>query len=143
MDVKALTLWQPWASLVVRGVKQYETRSWSTRHRGLLAIHAAKRKVSAGGFEQFAGLLVPLGYERAEDLPRGCVLGTVEVVNVQRTTEIRDRLDAPELLLGDYSSGRYAWELGNPRVLPVPVAVRGQQGLWTVRGQDDWLNGRD
>ena len=143
MDVKALTWWQPWASLVVREVKRYETRSWSTRHRGLLAIHAAKRKVSAGEFERFAGLLIPLGYEWAEDLPRGCVLGTVEVVSVQRTTEIRDRLDLPELLLGDYSSGRYAWELGDPRVLPVPVAVRGQQGLWTVQWQNDWLNGRD
>jgi hypothetical protein len=143
MDVKALTLWQPWASLVVHGVKRYETRSWSTRHRGLLAIHSAKRAMSAGEFERFAALLVPLGYERAKDLPRGRVLGTVEVVSVQRTTEIRDRLDAPELLLGDYSSGRYAWELGDPHMLPVPVPVRGRQGLWTVQWQNDWLNGRD
>lgn len=38
--MKALTLHQPWASLVARGVKTIETRSWSTRHRGPLAIHA-------------------------------------------------------------------------------------------------------
>lgn len=39
--MKALTLWQPWASLVALGVKRIETRSWSTRYRGRIAIHAA------------------------------------------------------------------------------------------------------
>ena len=42
--IKALTLWQPWASLIAWGEKQYETRSWSTEYRGLLAIHASKRE---------------------------------------------------------------------------------------------------
>lgn len=42
--MKALTLWQPWASLVALGVKTIETRSWATRYRGPLAIHAATRK---------------------------------------------------------------------------------------------------
>src|SRR5258708_5270609 len=42
--VKALTLWQPWASLIAVGAKTIETRSWSTSYRGPLAIHAAKRK---------------------------------------------------------------------------------------------------
>lgn len=39
--MKALTLHQPWATLVAYGIKTIETRSWSTRHRGPLAIHAA------------------------------------------------------------------------------------------------------
>jgi activating signal cointegrator 1 len=43
--MKALTLWQPWASLVAFGVKTIETRSWSTKYRGPLAIHAAKKTV--------------------------------------------------------------------------------------------------
>jgi hypothetical protein len=43
--VKAITLWQPWASLVALGVKSIETRSWSTSYRGPLAIHAAKKVV--------------------------------------------------------------------------------------------------
>lgn len=42
--MKALTLHQPWASLIALGVKTVETRSWSTAYRGPLAIHAAKRK---------------------------------------------------------------------------------------------------
>lgn len=41
--MKALTLHQPWASLIAAGVKTIETRSWSTRYRGPLAVHAGKR----------------------------------------------------------------------------------------------------
>lgn len=41
---RALSLWQPWASLIALGVKTIETRSWNTYYRGPLAIHAAKRK---------------------------------------------------------------------------------------------------
>lgn len=42
--MKVLTLWQPWASLVALGVKTIETRSWSTKYRGPLAIHAAAKQ---------------------------------------------------------------------------------------------------
>lgn len=50
--MKALTLWQPWASLVALGVKTVETRSWSTPYRGPLAIHAA---ATPDGFDQLPG----------------------------------------------------------------------------------------
>lgn len=43
--MKALTIWQPWASLLACGAKQYETRSWATSYRGPIAIHAAAIKV--------------------------------------------------------------------------------------------------
>ena len=43
--MKALTIWQPWASLLVSGQKKYETRSWATAYRGPIAIHAAMRPV--------------------------------------------------------------------------------------------------
>ena len=42
--IKAISLWQPWASLIVCGAKEIETRSWSTKVRGTVAIHAAKTK---------------------------------------------------------------------------------------------------
>lgn len=42
MKIKAITLWQPWATLIAIGAKKIETRSWSTNYRGPLAIHAAK-----------------------------------------------------------------------------------------------------
>ncbi len=40
--MKAITIWQPWASLIACGAKKYETRSWATNYRGPIAIHAAR-----------------------------------------------------------------------------------------------------
>jgi hypothetical protein len=44
--MKALTIIQPWASLIAIGAKRFETRSWKTNYRGQLAIHAGKKKPS-------------------------------------------------------------------------------------------------
>ncbi len=55
--MKALTLWQPWASAVAVGAKRIETRAWSTEYRGPLAIHAAKTK---RGVMELAERSVPL-----------------------------------------------------------------------------------
>ena len=46
---KALTIAQPWATLVAIGAKQIETRSWQTNYRGDIAIHAGKGLVASGG----------------------------------------------------------------------------------------------
>lgn len=53
--MKVITLWQPWASLVAIREKTIETRSWETRYRGPLAIHAAARRVK--GPEMIATIL--------------------------------------------------------------------------------------
>lgn len=45
---KALSIWQPWAHLIASGRKHIETRSWPTRHRGPLAIHAARKSAQDG-----------------------------------------------------------------------------------------------
>jgi len=49
LAIKAISLWQPWASLVANGLKLYETRGWPTKYRGVLAIHAAKRPLCKQG----------------------------------------------------------------------------------------------
>ncbi len=43
--MKAITIWQPWASLIACGAKKFETRSWATNYRGPIAIHVAKKDV--------------------------------------------------------------------------------------------------
>lgn len=50
-EYKTITLWQPYATLVATGIKQYETRSWPTNYRGPLLIHAAKRPMGADEIE--------------------------------------------------------------------------------------------
>lgn len=77
--MKALTLHQPWATLVALDVKTIETRSWATKHRGPIAIHAG---VSAKALDYFCWeadhcgevdeCLLPLADRvRGEDMPRG------------------------------------------------------------------------
>ena len=46
--MKAVSLWQPWASLIVHGIKGVETRGYPTNVRGRVAIHATKK----GGFDE-------------------------------------------------------------------------------------------
>jgi hypothetical protein len=70
--VKAISLWQPWASFIASGAKRIETRSWATSYRGPIAIHAAKRKIlkeikELAEYEEYrAALRIPV--EEEEDL---------------------------------------------------------------------------
>lgn len=117
--MKALTITQPWASLIVDGRKHWETRSWHpTLPSGpfLLAIHAAKGWTASD--REFAGLLYG---DDALTLPRGSVVAIATVTVVVRTEAIQARLDVSELALGDYTDGRYAWRLDRVQVMPQPV----------------------
>lgn len=137
-QLKALTLWQPWATLIALGVKLYETRSWETSYRGLLAIHSAKRTVKATEVEDtpIEAALLRKG-ERWNRLPLGAVLCIARLVDivpteyVLRLAETDHRIANEELDLGNYAPGRFAWHLELVRVAPEPVPVRGAQGLWT------------
>lgn len=140
--MKALTLTQPWASLVASGAKRWETRSWRTHYRGPLAIHAA------AGFPPAPRALCsvePFRFRlRAEFscgerelrtpealLPLGRVIAVTWVEDVVPTSDVRGDLGEEELAFGDYSDGRYAWKLREP-VTFAPVACTGHLGLWTV-----------
>lgn len=105
--LKALTLTQPWATLVALGQKRIETRSWSTPYRGLIAIHAAK------GFPRWAmetcdeppfyevltkhGILWPAGdptltpyaSERYAAFPLGAIVAIARLVDVVSTGNTR------------------------------------------------------
>jgi len=137
--MKALSLIQPWATLVVAGAKKIETRSEGssvshTRHRGPLAIHASK------GFpgwarelcfrEPFLTALLELGVRHPTDLPLGAVLGTVELIGVRRFFVGADLPAEPERSFGDYTFGRYGLVLELPCRFAKPVPCRGSLGLW-------------
>lgn len=145
--MKALTLTQPWATLVAIGAKHIETRSWSTNYRGALAIHAAK------GWKredmEFAldypcrGELIKAKVETLADLPRGAVVAIAQLTDVKRICDtLSNRLmpwdlysgvvEEPERAFGDYSDGRFAWLLEDVRPLPEPIYASGALGLWEV-----------
>lgn len=132
--MRCLSLTQPWASMVVWGFKRYETRGWGTQHVGDLAIHASKGFPSWAieyCFEQpFAACLRQAGVRYPADLPRGAVVGVVRLDSARHVESVRDSLGAQELAFGDYSDGRWAWELSAPRRLSEPIPARGSLGLW-------------
>ena len=142
--MKALTLHQPWASLVALGVKTIETRSWKTDYRGPLAIHAglawpkANRQFAAGDYVKDALDLYHI--DAADPMlawPRGVVLGTVDLLDVVSTDWdylyewLRTR-PVVELALGDFTVGRFMWvtEPTRRRRLARPVYAMGERGLW-------------
>jgi hypothetical protein len=133
--MKALTLTQPWATLVAIGVKKLETRSWRTAYRGPLAIHAAK------GFpkncallcneDRFRQALRAHGITGADALPRGVVVATCNLIGCMETETIREAIEQDdEWYFGDYSDGRYAFQLARIVRLDNPVAAKGSLGLW-------------
>lgn len=134
--MRALTLTQPWATLVITGYKLFETRSWSTSYRGPLAIHAAKgfpewaRELCRD--EPFYEVLELCGYEGWDELPLGQILGTVQLTDVRSTASVRRELDSHEIELafGDFGPRRFAWRLREPIKLETPIPYRGTQGLW-------------
>lgn len=137
--MKALTLRQPWATLVAIGAKKIETRSWKTNYRGPLAIHASKRfpKSAREHSYQTAGLspwhilnvLTEAGYD-PHLLPTGVVVATCILARVV-CIEGGFRLPKePELSFGDYTQGRWAWFLRDVSRLPEPVPATGHLGLW-------------
>jgi len=71
--MKALSLKQPWAELVVSGKKTIETRKWNTKFRGEFLIHASKNTNKERERE--------LGFE---NLPTGCIIGKATLVDVKK-----------------------------------------------------------
>src|SRR5690242_7565318 len=104
--MKALTLRQPWATLVALEAKRTETRSWRTPYRGSLAIHAAKTMTKAASSlcweEPFRTALEAGGY-RAEDgptinpfgLPLGAMIAIAVLIDIQPIT-LENRPAEPE-----------------------------------------------
>lgn len=145
-DVKALTLLQPWATLVAIRAKKIETRSWSTPYRGPLLIHASKKLPQDAYWafvkSPFSEALTRAGIRQAEQYHPGCIIALVEL-DWCRVITGDNAPPEPEFSFGNYEPGRYAWHLANVRAFPEPIPARGSQRLWTpdpetmerIRGQ--------
>lgn len=132
--MKALSLWQPWAWLVVHGGKDVENRTWRTNFRGDLLIHASSHRLTATERLEFLefctrqfgneeGLEI---HERARHhgIDLGGVLGFVEIVDC-----------IPDSQSPWAMSNQWHWLVANPR----PLAFhpwKGQRGLFEVDLQE-------
>lgn len=141
----AISLWQPWASLIAIGAKTIETRSWAAPKSLMgqrIAIHAAKkwnRELEETCLSQpfyddlHASGMSEMGIR--EYLPQGAVLCTARLVACRSTNDddFIEAISEREYDYGNYAPDRYAWILDDVQVLPTPLPYRGAQGIFTVQ----------
>lgn len=154
--MKALTLTQPWASLVVLGEKSIETRSWKTSYRGPLAIHAAKKAAPleewpAGAADELWRPIIGVPPPVEPDdirlaLPKGYIVGTVELVSIRQVHGYTDQgpiLGWPDREesgssigdLGKYVNATHPWE----QELAFGDYSPGRYA-WLLRNPEAWEN---
>lgn len=136
--MRALSLTEPWATLVALGAKRMETRSWPCYYHGPLAIHSAKN-YSKREFadlthrEPFYSALRPGSIYSYPEMHCGSVIAITSIIQCEFTDSIAvlDRLEADprEREFGNYEAGRFAFILGPiTRIKPMPA--KGSRRLW-------------
>lgn len=115
-NLRALSIRQPWAWLIVNGYKDVENRSWPTQHRGPLLIHAGASRVHLRAdetrVEERFGIRPPTEYDF------GGIIGSVDLL------DCGERVDSPW-----HEPEFIGWLLGKPRRLPFRP-VKGALGLF-------------
>lgn len=152
--MKALTIWQPWATLIVNGLKPFEFRRWAAPKVFVgrpLMIHAAARAVDR---QDVHGLLLSLQQgkptsvegaserQKAETVaflerllddpslaPRSVCLGHVLLGGPRRAIDLFGTSHDPDEIDPDM----WAWPMLGPQPLPEPIPAVGKQGLWEWR----------
>lgn len=133
--MKVLSLLQPWATLLVRGDKLVETRSWPTKYRGPVFIHASgalNKRYKDSEFTPAMQSLEPVfkDFIKPDKLPFGRIIGMVEIVTNVRTEELKPILTDQEIAFGDYSTGQWAWQCTNPVEFRAKnIFLKGQLGV--------------
>lgn len=143
--MKAITIHQPWATLIALGEKKFETRGWATKYRGPIAIHAGKQiDMTAMVEPEIRAALLLNDITDWTQLPFGAVIATATLAECWAvSTYDQDgsmylfegvgggtrSISFKEEKFGWYEPGRYAWELANVRRIE-PLPAKGQQGLW-------------
>lgn len=120
---KALTIKQPWASLIIYGHKKYEFRSWKTNYRGKILIHAG---LSMDKEYQKNFLNYNLNY------PQGSIIGEAELIDCILVDSKMDKQlrSENELVYGNNHIGEYAWKLEKIILYKEPIPIKGKLGLW-------------
>ncbi|XP_044946134.1 putative uncharacterized protein DDB_G0290521 isoform X1 [Hordeum vulgare subsp. vulgare] len=133
-----LTMHQPWASLLVHGIKRVEGRSWPSPVTGRLWIHAASKVPdpdTVAAMEDFYREIYAVDGVHHIDFPRhypvSRLLGCVEVVGCVRSEELVCWEDVPQSVRLEGLTD-FCWLCENPQKLVVPFEMRGYQGVYNL-----------
>lgn len=122
MISKAISIKQPWAWLIINGIKDVENRTWYSNHRGPLYIHASKNWDQDG----YHFLLLKYGIYDSARLPAkkdyvfGSIIGTVNMV------------DCVSYYQSVWFYGPYGFVFENPFSLIEPMPFKGRLGIFNV-----------
>jgi len=131
--LKAISLWQPWASLISLGLKYYETRNWKTNYRGkLLICSTAMNSKQHKEYLKICGQLQLPPWDEI-NFPHSCAIALCDLVDcIPMTNEFIAQQSQTEILCGDWQVGRYAWKLENIQPVINQIPVKGKQGLFNI-----------
>jgi len=124
--VKVLTIKQPYASLIIKGYKEYEFRTWETKYRGEFLIHAGQT------VDRVALKKLSKDYN-LEDMPTGVILGKVTLTDcVKITPEMAEKLEKKDnnIYWGFNGWEGYGFKLDNIVEFKDKTNVKGQLGFW-------------
>lgn len=128
--MKVITLIQPWATLIILEEKQIETRSWPTNIRGTIGIHAGK-KIDKKVFDDPVYKEVFAQHNiTPQNIITSAIIGTCEIVDVQKTESLISNISNKEVIFGDYSPNRYGWILSNINPIEPIKNIKGMLGFW-------------
>ena len=123
--MKALTIKQPWATLIIQGDKRFEFRSWQTKYRGDLLIHAGK-DIDKEAMKRLAKYL-------PEELPYGKILGKVKLVDcIKMSPEFKQLLlkENSDIYTKSSFQENYGWQVTDIEVFENPIDAKGHLSLW-------------
>ena len=123
--MKVLTIKQPWATLIMQGNKRFEFRSWQTKYRGDLLIHAGK------GIDKEA--MKRLEKYLPEELPYGKILGKVKLVDcIKMSPEFKELLlkENRDIYTKSSFKENYGWQFIDVEAFENPIESKGYLSLW-------------
>jgi len=131
--MKAITICQPYAYLITLPAghphaKRVENRTWETRHRGLILIHAGKSR-------EWEKTWPHMDEIDPRDLHYGAIVAAATLIACPHVSQVRAFDPAKPLgWVRDHlhTEGPFCWVLYEVRPLAVPIPCPGAQGLWTV-----------
>jgi activating signal cointegrator 1 len=138
---RAISIWQPWATLIASGAKKIETRTWAPRwlHMGEpVLIHASKRwtedeqdLLDDPMFQLHLSVAAARGLWNFDAPPLGCIVAVATFNVAWRSEELLPKISAQERYFGAYAPGYWGWHF--PKVRPIaPIPYRGRQGIFPV-----------
>jgi len=138
--IKAISLWEPWATLVAMNQKQYETRSWPWNYRGEILICASKagiKKSLLSSLLKEKAFRTVLGENPELNFGKAVAIATITGCIPTYDMKFDDTNTKYEKDFGDYSYGRFAIKLEDIKRIKNPFPVIGRQGFFFVELPED------